>query len=128
MSRPTPSYSHDLNDLCNNGKKIVSSFDEAKVEVLKWRVSECSALRNRTKLETDSDWTSFIEATPGAVIRGEDGELKTIDLTVLLKRCYFLAFSMPPSPLVSARSRSASLASNKSAIESDSPEMPSLSI
>ena len=45
-----------------------------------------------------------MEATSGVIERGEDGNVSAINLKVLLRECYALAFSMPPSPLVSYRS------------------------
>mmetsp|Transcript_31529 Transcript_31529/g.45934 ORF Transcript_31529/g.45934 Transcript_31529/m.45934 type:complete len:117 (-) Transcript_31529:363-713(-) len=97
----TPSFSTDLAITDDHN---VTQFYEAMCYISKWKVSTCAPLKHRVQLHTDADWLAFMEATPGVIERGEGGSFKSINLKVLLRECYRLAFSMPPSPLVSYRS------------------------
>ena len=113
MPTPTPSFSNDLQILKDSGILFVNSIEEVRAAILGWKVSACAPWKNRVKVDCNTSLVAFISSTPGAVVDAKhDG--KKYDLNLLLRQCYAVAFSMPPSTLVSVRSprsRSASLCS-----------------
>uniref|UniRef100_A0A7S2E4F2 Uncharacterized protein n=1 Tax=Helicotheca tamesis TaxID=374047 RepID=A0A7S2E4F2_9STRA len=100
--KATPTYSSDLSKLCSAypDSRVVHSIAEAREAASKWDVlCPSSPLRQRVRLNTDEDWATFMsDCNEG----GKPGEM-AINLTDLLKKCYGMAFSMPPSPSALAR-------------------------
>uniref|UniRef100_A0A7R9ZE25 Uncharacterized protein n=1 Tax=Pseudictyota dubia TaxID=2749911 RepID=A0A7R9ZE25_9STRA len=105
-SPTTPTYSGDRARLTAShpdGEILVNSYSEARVAMEGWAVlGPGSPLRRRVKLDTDDDWKNFIDSILAKEI-DYDGGVPKIDLEAVLKRCYEVAFYMPPSPSASAR-------------------------
>ena len=96
----TPTFSTDRALLHSSfpESRIVSSLEDARAEVSKWMITEASAFQRRANLTTDDDWNSFMKScTP-------EGQPSSIDLDVLLKKCYSITYTMPPSPTLIQRS------------------------
>lgn len=109
----TPAYSVDLTLLQSqySGTKNVS-FAEAKDAVTKFTIYEDPAFQRRAKLETDSDWSMFMQS---CILK--DAPEGTFNLEMLLKKCYTVTFAMPSSPASQLRSsRSADGAESPSAL------------
>uniref|UniRef100_A0A7S1ZQ05 Uncharacterized protein n=1 Tax=Trieres chinensis TaxID=1514140 RepID=A0A7S1ZQ05_TRICV len=103
-SPSTPTYSADRARLAQSHPNgcIVSSYDEAKGVVLSWGVTKPhSPLHRRVRLNTDEDWRGFLDSCGKSTADHDD--TVQIDLERVLKRCYEVAFYMPPSPSASMR-------------------------
>mmetsp|Transcript_9390 Transcript_9390/g.13778 ORF Transcript_9390/g.13778 Transcript_9390/m.13778 type:complete len:123 (+) Transcript_9390:59-427(+) len=101
-AKTTPTYSSDLSKLhtTHPTNQVVHSLAEARDAASQWDVlCSSSPLRHRVKLETDEEWVAFLSDCNEGKASGETN----INLTMLLKKCYGLAFSMPPSPIAVAR-------------------------
>mmetsp|Transcript_58076 Transcript_58076/g.173328 ORF Transcript_58076/g.173328 Transcript_58076/m.173328 type:complete len:150 (-) Transcript_58076:266-715(-) len=105
-SPATPTFSVDRARLAAShpdGKRIVNSYTEARSAMERLAVTTPgSPLRRRVKLDTDEDWKIFIDSSLGKGGCGEERDMN-IDLEAVLKRCYEVAFYMPPSPSASTR-------------------------
>ena len=94
----TPTYSSDRELLrSNNLTSQVSTVDEAKAALLSLDISNDATFQRRVK--SDEEWSHLLQSCTSA-------ETSKIDLEVALKKCYSLAFSMPPSPLSKQRATS----------------------
>ena len=97
MATITPSFSKDSSVLLSAPTGTTAfTVQEAREALERCDITNCSLLRHRVKLETDEDWKKFLSDT----IKDGTGN---IDLLIVLKKCYKVAFSMPDSPMVSER-------------------------
>ena len=116
----TPTFSKDRAIVQENSTNPCrASFDEACKIAAKWDVIHCPLLRNREELRfgSESSWHSLFEFCDALSIEQGDGK-KIVDLNKVLRKCYEIAFSMPPSPTLSTRSPSTAY---KSQIISEDP-------
>jgi hypothetical protein len=95
----TPTFSSDRALLHSNfpESRVVSSFEEARAEAAKWMIAEDSIFQRRANLTTDEEWNSFMESCT------LENEPTSIDLDVLLKKCYAFTYAMPHSPTLAQR-------------------------
>lgn len=109
-----PSFSKDRNKLPeknSDNKHIVIGFSNGRREAEKWAVVQCSVFQRRlgNTLSSDEEWLSLFQSSD-AILSPDDtlaaGDAMVIDLEVVLKKCYSIAFSMPPSPSFQIRKNS----------------------
>lgn len=89
----TPTYSTDR-DLLKSlypDTPSVASMDEAKEAMSKLSIFDHSTFKKRVPLDTIEECSAFMESC-----RDENGGVYVLES--LLKKCYSVAFSMPPSP------------------------------
>lgn len=89
----TPTYSTDR-DLLKSlypDTPSVKSMDEAKEAMSKLTIFDHSTFKKRVPLDTIEECSAFMESC-------RDGDGGVYVLESLLKKCYSVAFSMPPSP------------------------------
>eukprot|EP01083_Nonionella_stella_P069653 185806_1 len=87
----TPTFSTDRTVLLSHKPcSLASSVDEAKAALSVLEICNDAAFQRRAKLDTVEEWTEFL-----ASCTDSNNE---INLESALKKCYALAYSMPPSP------------------------------
>ena len=93
----TPTFSNDRALLLSHKPSaIASNVEEARSTLSLLGISQDSAFQRRAGLESVKEWTEFLESCT------EETD-KTINLEAALKKCYSIAYSMPPSPLSQQR-------------------------
>ena len=117
----TPTFSKDRSTLSQfPNSPFASSFEEAQELALKWDVTQCRTLHHRLKLDTKEDWISLYKSCD-AIVNNDDGS-QSVNLEKVLKKCYEIAFAMPPSPNLVHR------LTPKTQMSGSSLEPPTLSI
>ena len=100
----TPTYSTDralLLSRYTEAPRTVTSHAEARDAVLQWGIGTDPTFKRRSNLNTEEDWSAFVESC--TIPETQGGEEVKIDLDQLLKKCYSVAFSMPMSPSANVR-------------------------
>ena len=93
----TPTYSTDRTVLLSsNPSALASSTEDAITALLALNICNDSTFKRRAKLESLEEWTVFLESCT-------DSSKNMINLESALKKCYSLAYSMPPSPFSQRR-------------------------
>ena len=93
----TPTYSTDRTVLLSsNPSALASSTEDAITALLALNICNDSTFKRRAKLESLEEWTIFLESCT-------DSSKNMINLESALKKCYSLAYSMPPSPFSQRR-------------------------
>lgn len=92
----TPTYSTDL-ALLNvyNPTPIVSTLEEAVSALSALEICKNTTFKKRVSLESAQEWSDFLQSCTDSN--------NNINLEAALKKCYSLAYSMPPSPSFQAR-------------------------
>jgi len=101
----TPTYSTDRDLLLarypTTARHVSPSVAEARTAFLQWGISTDSTFQRRVNLDTDAAWTAFVESC--IVDENLSSSERVIDMDLLLKKCYAVAFSMPSSPVSHSR-------------------------
>jgi len=106
----TPTYSTDRDILVkcfpSTSEYVASSLTEAKTIFSQWGISNDSTFQRRVKgVDTDTAWIEFVRSCIMV------GSTTNVDMNSLLRKCYTVAFSMPPSPVSHARIRNENIPS-----------------
>lgn len=97
----TPTYSTDRAILLQNKPNAsAANVEEAIEALLSLNICNDSTFKRRANLESQEDWSTFLESCV-------DVSKNVINLESALKKCYSLAYSMPPSPIAQQRATSA---------------------
>ena len=93
----TPTFSRDRSTLSEQlqGSNAIG-YEQAKQVASEWDVVRCRTFLHRQKLDTNEDWISLYESC-NSIEHSGDGSI-TINMEKVLKKCYEIAFAMPPSP------------------------------
>jgi len=114
----TPTFSSDRALLLSaypTSPRRVHSLEDVRQVVLSWGIGTDSTFLRRTNLETDRDWIEFIRpCLLTSNNHNASGDLLIVDLDLLLKRCYSVAYGITSSPPLSAIRRQQSLTPDKS--------------
>ncbi len=96
----TPTYSYDRATLLKSrATPSASSVEDAIAALLSLNICNDSTFKRRSNLKSEEDWAAFLESCI-------DASSKSINLEAALKKCYALAYSMPPSPVAQHRGTS----------------------
>ena len=94
----TPTYSTDRATLRQRKPTaIASTVQEAITILLSLNICNDATFQKRANLTSQEEWTAFLESST-------DPSQDVVDLEAALKKCYAMAYSMPPSPMAQNRS------------------------
>jgi hypothetical protein len=117
----TPTFSTDRALLLSSyphSPRVVKTLEDVRRVVSSWGIGTDSTFLRRTNLETDADWLEFIRP---CLQQQSANDLFLVDLDLLLKRCYSVAYGVTSSPPLAAIKRQHSLTPDKSFEEEPTP-------